>query len=353
MKNILSLLLISLSLNIALTQTTPSKSTSLNDKIQTYLLSKNEFNGNVLIGKGNQIVFERSYGFADVKKTAPLNSHSKFNIGSISKTFPTLAILHLIEKGEIRFDQKVADFIVDLPSWSQEVSIKHLLFYQSGLPTASFQKENTDDSLMRQIQDIKQLKYSPGTNTLYSNLNIFLQAEIVEKVTQKPFKEYIKNLFFKKAKLKNASYFNFPFFDSIDENLSFAYSDFYGDDIEHNPRVKKFEVNFTMLYLTSKDLFKWTRWVLKKYNPNSAIHKVFFQESDLKNIWGPIGLLKLNDGKIKIWEPGGSAYSFLTLTHIDVEQDFSIILMTNRSWSKQFEYLEKMKSDLIQLMGEN
>lgn len=60
-----------------------------------------QFNGNVLVAKQGDILFEKSYGHAnfewDIKNTA----QTKFRIGSITKQFTALLILQLVQQGKI------------------------------------------------------------------------------------------------------------------------------------------------------------------------------------------------------------------------------------------------------------
>jgi CubicO group peptidase (beta-lactamase class C family) len=73
------------------------------------------FNGNVLIAEKGKIVYEKSFGYADVA-TRRLNSNtSAFHIASITKTFTATAILQLVEKGKLQLDDPVKKHLKDFP----------------------------------------------------------------------------------------------------------------------------------------------------------------------------------------------------------------------------------------------
>ena len=58
-----------------------------------------DFNGVVLISKGDDILLHESYGHLDKKKTTTTNKNAIYNIASISKTFTGIAVVKLVEQG--------------------------------------------------------------------------------------------------------------------------------------------------------------------------------------------------------------------------------------------------------------
>ena len=94
-----------------------------------------KLNGNVLVVKDGKKIYEKSFGYADGSKKTLLDENYRFNIGSIYKEFPAVAIMQLKEKNLLRTDDKISKYLTGLPEWSEKVSIKNLLQYSSGLPT--------------------------------------------------------------------------------------------------------------------------------------------------------------------------------------------------------------------------
>lgn len=92
------------------------------------------FNGNVLISKNNKIIYNASFGYTDASKTNQLTTDYRFNIGSITKEFSAVALMQLKEQGKLKLNDKVSKFIPELPKWANEVTIKNLLQYTSGMP---------------------------------------------------------------------------------------------------------------------------------------------------------------------------------------------------------------------------
>jgi CubicO group peptidase (beta-lactamase class C family) len=87
-----------------------------------------DFNGNVLVARGEKIVYERSFGPANREWSVPNDTHTRFEIGSMSKQFTALLVLQFVNEGKIRLDGRVTDY---LPYYrhdtGERISIHHLL----------------------------------------------------------------------------------------------------------------------------------------------------------------------------------------------------------------------------------
>ena len=91
----------------------------------------------VLIMQGNDIVFDKGYGIADINTKKPIDGNTFFNIASVSKQFTATAILQLAEKGKIALEDPVNKYY---PEFKQDfwkgIKIKQRLSHSSGIPDA-------------------------------------------------------------------------------------------------------------------------------------------------------------------------------------------------------------------------
>lgn len=170
------------------------------DTLFTKLYKANVFNGNVLIAKGKDIIYQKSFGYSIKESNKLLNDSSIFQIASVSKVITGVATLLLYEQGKLNLESKVSDILTDFPY--KNVTVKHLLSHRSGLPNYTyFCGQYLGDTVCRlsnqQMLDIM-IKYkpkaylNPGLRFNYSNTNYALLALIIEKVSQKSYSTFLK-----------------------------------------------------------------------------------------------------------------------------------------------------------------
>ena len=99
-------------------------------------LSEAGFQGAVLVGRGDKVVFAKGYGFCDEKAAAPelvpIGINSTFEAGSITKQMTAAAVMQLVEKKKLAVDDKVSKFFPDFEA-GDKITIEMLLNMRSGL----------------------------------------------------------------------------------------------------------------------------------------------------------------------------------------------------------------------------
>ena len=90
------------------------------------------FNGNVLVAKNGNIIYQKSFGYANYDTKEPLDKNSLFDTGSIGKQFTAMGILLLKEKGKLSYGDRLQKFFPELPY--PDVTIRQMLTHTSGLP---------------------------------------------------------------------------------------------------------------------------------------------------------------------------------------------------------------------------
>ncbi|TYQ18150.1 UNVERIFIED_CONTAM: Beta-lactamase class C and other penicillin binding proteins [Acetivibrio alkalicellulosi] len=72
-------------------------------------LIDSNFRGCILISKCNEVLFQKTFGYADLPNRIPNEIDTKFATASAGKVFVAVGILQLIEKGLLHFDDKIGD----------------------------------------------------------------------------------------------------------------------------------------------------------------------------------------------------------------------------------------------------
>ena len=137
MKKTLFFLLLSLALMVSCKQNPEKEQIAKLDKLCSSLFPAGEPGAAVLVMKGDDIIFDKGYGIADIETKAPIDGNTFFNIASVSKQFTAVAILQLAEEGKLSLEDPVSKYFPEFKAdfW-KDIQIKHLLSHSSGVPDA-------------------------------------------------------------------------------------------------------------------------------------------------------------------------------------------------------------------------
>jgi CubicO group peptidase (beta-lactamase class C family) len=195
------------------TQVNANSTTKRIDKILNELFDKDGPGGVALVVKDGKTIYRKAFGMANLEYGIKMKPENVFQIGSITKQFTAMAIMKLVEQGKINLDDDITKFIKDYPTHGHKITIKHLLTHTSGIKSyTSIQNWVTEkrrvDSTPEEVIDYfknEPMDFKPGEKERYTNSGYFLLGYIIEKVSGKPYGEYIENKLFKPLNMKNSS----------------------------------------------------------------------------------------------------------------------------------------------------
>jgi CubicO group peptidase (beta-lactamase class C family) len=183
---------------------------NFSDALEAYMKSRTQadaFSGAVLVTERYRPLFSFASGWADRERGYVNRLDTRFNIGSVGKSFTAVAILQLAEQGRLALADTIGQH---LPSYPQpvadKVTIHHLLTHRSGLP-ASFINDRfwaLKDSLrlnrdyLQLFSDVP-LAFEPGTRNLYSNPGYVVLGAIIESVSGEEYSEYMRRHIYRPA----------------------------------------------------------------------------------------------------------------------------------------------------------
>ena len=179
-------------------------------------VAADEFSGVVLVARNGSPIFQAAYGFADREKKIPNTLETRFNIGSINKTFTSLAVRKLMAEGKISAEDTIAKFLPDYPNRdaAAKVTVGHLLNMTSGIGDFFNERyEAADKSKIRALRDYlplfadKPLAFEPGARNMYSNGGFVVLGLIVEKASGMDYFEYVRENIFQPAGMADTESF--------------------------------------------------------------------------------------------------------------------------------------------------
>ena len=191
-----------------------NKAAKIDALVQQYVNNK-QFNGSVLVAEKGQVIFKKGYGMANMEWNIPNAPDTKFRLGSITKQFTAMLVMQLVEKGKLKLEAKVTDYLPDYPkATGDKITIHHLLTHTAGVPNYTsfpgfFQTKSRDpykpDAFLKTFADMP-LEFEPGTKYSYSNSGYFLLGAIIEKVTGKSYADVLNENILAPIQLKNTGY---------------------------------------------------------------------------------------------------------------------------------------------------
>lgn len=88
--------------------------------------------------KDQKLVWARGFGFADFENKIPATENTPYRIASLTKTFASLLLLQLVERGKVSLDDPMSKYSADFKDDS--VKVRHIISHTSeGTPGAKYQ----------------------------------------------------------------------------------------------------------------------------------------------------------------------------------------------------------------------
>jgi len=177
--------------------------------------SVDSFSGVVLVAQNGVSIFEEAYGLADKDASRRNDIATKFNLGSINKSFTAVAIAQLAEEGKLAYSDTIAKHLPDYPNKevAEKVTIEQLLTHTSGLGdymSREFMMRKADLKTPADILPLfanQALEFEPGAKTKYSNSGYVVLGLIIEKLTGQSYYEYVRQRIFRLAGMNDTESF--------------------------------------------------------------------------------------------------------------------------------------------------
>ena len=170
----------------------------------------------VVIVMGDQTVYKKGFGFADMEKKEPVEPTTLFELGSTSKAFTGLGILQLEKNGKLKLSDPVENYIPWLTmkyrGKAVQTTIAHFLYQTSGIPfetigdIPALEDDNALEKTVRLLVG-RELRHAPGTEFFYATINYDVLGLIIQNVSGESFEEYMRENILMPLKLNHTFLF--------------------------------------------------------------------------------------------------------------------------------------------------
>lgn len=231
------------------------------DQIVQESVSNKQFMGSVLVARGNEVLFSKGYGSANLEWQIPNTASTKFRLGSVTKQFTAASILLLEERGKLKVDDPVKKYMPDAPAAWDKMTIFHVLTHTAGIPNftsfpdyrSSEPFETTPEKLIARFRD-KALEFQPGERMIYSNSGYVLLGYLIERVSGQTYEKFLQENVFTPLGMKDSGY---------DSNSAVIARRAAGYSPSPNGPINAGFIHMSIpfsagaLYSTTEDLLKW------------------------------------------------------------------------------------------------
>jgi CubicO group peptidase (beta-lactamase class C family) len=149
----------------------------------------------------DKVVLSSAYGVASLQDAIPVTTQTVFPIYSITKAFTGVAVMQLVEAGRLDLSAPVWHYLDGLPTSWQPITIRQLLTHTSGLPNILDNETGAlivpgEDAAWAKVTTMP-MEFAPGEKFNYCQTNYLLIGRIIDKLSGKPFIQFISENQFK------------------------------------------------------------------------------------------------------------------------------------------------------------
>jgi len=185
--------------------------------------------GNVLVLKDGKVVFERSYGYLDYKKSAPVTKETVYDLASITKVLATTqAVMFLQSRGELDMNKTLGDYLPELRGTNKaNLQLKKVLIHEAGLKAfiphyvktvesgqwrGDYYKASLEPGFSSRISNdmfgrdvlrdsiwnwtIKSDLLPKPNKYVYSDLTMYFMQAVVERIVNQPMDSFLDQNFY-------------------------------------------------------------------------------------------------------------------------------------------------------------
>jgi len=316
----------------------------------------------IAVIRNYKIEWAKAYGWADVAENRKVNTETRFQAASISKSLNSLGVLKLVEQGKLDTGADINNYLkswkfpYDSLSKGKKITINNLLSHTAGLGIHGFPGYERTVALPTVTQILNGEKpantravrslFAPGLKFQYSGGGTTISQLIITDITGRKYDEYMQEEVLKPLGMTNSSYRQ-PATDTA--NLATGYYQ------NGNPVPGKYHVYPEQaaagLWTTPTDLSKYIIECQLAYEGKS--HKVLSQGMMNKRLTpyldkfaAGLGVFIEDHGGIKYFNHNGGNEAFLCTSYGSLEGGNGVVIMIN---GEDFQVISEVLNSVAQV----
>jgi CubicO group peptidase (beta-lactamase class C family) len=196
--------------------------------------------GSVMIVRGGNVLMKAFYGSANLEKSQPVDEQTIYHWASITKTFTSIAIMQLRDRGLLTLDDPIVKYLPELRAVHDpfgdvsEITLRHLMTHSAGFRSATWPwggdqswhpHEPTTWGQIVAMLPYTEILFKPGSKYSYSNPGIIFLGRVIEILTGDDYEVYIDKNIFKPLEMHRSYFDRTPYHLLKDRSSSYFVTD--------------------------------------------------------------------------------------------------------------------------------
>ena len=323
----------------------------LDKLIPAELQEKNTPGTVITVISGDQIIYQKAFGVANVETRAAMETDMLFRLGSTTKMFTAAALLSLAEQNKININEPIGNRIKGLSPGIAKATPHHLLSNSAGFRDFAAPISNDDPALGNMVRSWKDDVFfaEQGGIYSYSSAGFWLSGFVVEELQRKPYADAMTELVFKPVGMDRTT---LRLFQAITYPFALGHGVEGGKPTILRPMFN----NVAMwpagsIFSNAKDL---SRWVIALLNDGRVEGKQVFSAGVIKQMvqhqvpvpgdsdsYYGYGLTIFKYQGLEFVGHGGFSRGYGSMIQMVPSRKFAVIVLTNKSGETMRKSLNK------------
>jgi CubicO group peptidase (beta-lactamase class C family) len=274
-----------------------------------------------------------AFGVTSVENPLAVTPDTRFQIGSVGKTFTGTVVLYLVADGLLDLDRPVRAYLPDLVLADAEatakVTLRHLLSHTGGWAGDYFDDTGWgDDAVARYVEAMRSLPQLTPVGELwsYNNAGFALVGRVIEVVTGEPFEDVVKRLVFDPLELTSSTYWPW---EVMTERFSVGHVEENGEVRVARPWPIGRSANPAGgVVSTTPDLLRYARLHL---DPPPALQPMQVREADAAEEGEWVGLTWYGDDRLGTIRHSGGTLGQVSILVLQPATGSALAVLTNHA----------------------
>ena len=285
----------------------------------------------------DSVIWSNGFGYADKLNKVPMTTNTVVNMGSITKTFTSLSVMQLQQKGLLNINNPLNSYLTDFRPKTKNIDIKDITVRSVLTHTSGIQPDiwkNSDlksgkyTDVLGYINDTY-ITYPPGMAGLYSNAGYNILGSLVKAVSKQDYADYVHQNIFAPLGMSQSGF--------AMDRLPYRSKIYLGGNEAEEYELR--DIASGGIYTNINDFSKYAIELMKAYNGESSsiidsptIHEMFsIQNQNVpieSNKKGLGWFMFKNDSNFAVYHAGSAGFAQAKLLLIP-KSKFAVIVMTN------------------------